>query len=113
MDASDLDQRATIEQRSVARGATFGEEDVTWTTLATVWAQIIDQVNVKKGGDEEVKDNVRVQARRTRIVMRYRNDLRADMRVQWPARGRTFQITGISEIGRREAIELTCEEYST
>ena len=113
MDIGELDQRITIEQRSVARGATFGEEDVTWSTLATVWAKVIDQVNIKKGGDEEVKDNLRVHARRTRIVMRYRNDLGADMRVQWPDRSRTFQITGISEIGRREAIELTCEEYST
>lgn len=107
-----LDSRVTIEQRTVTRGAVFGEEINTWSTLATVWAMVEDQVNPKKGGDEEVKDNTRVKASRTHIQIRYRGDVTTDMRIQWPARNRTFQITGISELGRRQALQLTCEQYS-
>lgn len=113
MDASDLDQRITIEQPSIARGTPYGEEIASWVTLATVWASVTDQVNSKKGGDEEVQDSTRVHARRTHIQIRWRADVTPVMRIQWPARTRTFQITGLSELGRREGLLLTCEEYST
>ena len=109
--AGKLDQRLTIERRSITRG-TFGEEVVTWSTLATVWAMVEDQLNVKKGGDEEVKDNMRVLASRTHFQIRYRGDVTTDDRIQWPARNRKFQITGIVEVGRRQALTLTCEQYS-
>ena len=111
MQIEDLDQRVTLEQRSVARETAFGAEVVTWPALATVWANLVDQVNPKKGGDEVVAADIRTTQRRTHVTIRWRNDVTPDMRVQWPYRSRTFQITGMSEIGRREWLELTCEEY--
>lgn len=107
-----LDQRITIEQRTVTRGATFGEEVVTWATFATVWARVEDQVTPSKGGDELVTADMRLLASRTRITLRYLAGVTTDMRVQWPARSRTFEITGSAELGRRAGLDLTCEAYS-
>lgn len=112
MQIADLSQRVTIEQRSVARETAFGSEVVTWSTLATVWANVVDQVNPKKGGDEVTGGDMRTVQSRTIVTIRWRNDITNDMRVQWPDRSRVFQITGKAEIGRREWLELSCEEYS-
>lgn len=106
-----LDQRITLERPSVTRGA-YGEEVVTWTPVASCWAAVVDQVTPTKGGDETVVADLRLLASRTRITLRYLAGITTDMRVQWPARSRIFQITGMAELGRRDGIELTCEEYS-
>lgn len=113
MDIGSLDQRITLERRSVTRGPDYGEEVVAWLPVASTWARVEDQVTPSKGGDELVAaDLLRLLARRTRITLRYLAGVTTDMRVQWPARGRVFQITGASELGRRAGLELTCEEYS-
>lgn len=107
-----LDQRITIERRDVARGDDYGEEIVTWTPLASCWAAVEDQITPTKGGDELVTADMRLLASRTRITLRYLAGVTTDMRVQWPARSRTFQITSMAELGRRLGLELTCEAYS-
>lgn len=112
MDAGRLDQRLTIERRAVAQDGNFGGESVTWSTLATVWGHVADIVNTSEGGEERMRQGVRVEASLTQITIRYRGDLTSDMRVQWPARGRTLQIVGLAEVGRRDALQLSCEQYS-
>lgn len=115
MDASDLDQRITFEQRVVAsRDTAFGAEVLQepWPALPDCWAKVEDQVNPKKGGDESVREGMRLTESRTVVTVRWRNDIVNSMRIRWAARGRLFQITGQAEIGRREWLQITCEEYS-
>lgn len=106
-----LDRRITIQQRSTTQDATYGTEVVTWTTLATVWAEIQD---VMPSRDESLlNDALEVSKRRTRIRIRWRNDVDSSMRVlvTYP-KARTLQIIGgPADIGgRRNYMELMCEE---
>lgn len=112
MDIGLLDQRITIERKVPTRDPDYGTEQLAWATVATVWAKVTDEVNPKKGGDESVIQNTRVERSRTQVLIRYLAGLTTDMRVQWPDRGRVFQITSMAETGRRECIEMSCEEYS-
>jgi SPP1 family predicted phage head-tail adaptor len=112
MESSKLDQRLTIEKPSVAQDASFGAESVTWSTLATVWGKVADVVNTRRGGEETVEQNVRVRSSLTQITIRYRSDVTTDMRIQWTARGRTLQIVGMAELGRRDGLQLSCEQFT-
>ena len=102
-----------IEQRTLsARSANYGSEVSVWAALAAVWGAQVDTVNTRQGGEEHVDANVRVRSSLTQILIRYRSDVTSDMRINWPARNRLFQIVGLAEVGRRDGLQLSCEEYS-
>lgn len=105
--AGDLDRRITIQQRSVAREAVYGGETVTWTTLATVWAQLWESAT----DGEFIEGGTLAYARPTRLRIRYRSDVDPTMRVSLPT-GRLLQITGTAELGRRQYTELACKEWA-
>jgi SPP1 family predicted phage head-tail adaptor len=105
----DLDRRITFEQRSTSQDATYGTQTLSWTTVATVWAQVRD---VLPSRAEDIADNVSIARRPARIRIRYRTGLDSTMRID--IGGRKLRITaGPAEIGRREGIEFMAEEYST
>lgn len=110
--AGALDRRIAIDTKSVTRNPDYGTEVVSWTTLATVWASVEDVAKTTPGGGEDVKLNERVVTLPVQIRLRYRSDLRTDMRVRLLDRNRTLQIVSIAEIGRRDGLMLVCEEYS-
>ena len=110
--AGDLDRRIRIEQKSVARDASYGSEVITWATLATVWANVEDQLEVGQSGGETLSRDLRVRRTPTRLRIRYRGDISTAMRVVLIDRSRTLQIVAIAELGRRDRTELMCEEYS-
>ena len=108
-----LDQRITIEQKTITRDPDYGTESITWTAFASrIAAQVQD---VLPSRSESVKQGLRVTTRPARIRIRYRTGITSDMRVVvHGAAERTLQITGgPAELGRREGIEMTCEEQST
>lgn len=96
------DQRIRIEERTVTKQAN-GEETVSWTTLATVWAEVIHvsgrEILARYGVDDE-------QAFRFRI--RARDDLDATMRIVF--QGRYFDIKGLPLKTREPDMTLTCVE---
>lgn len=112
MNIGQLTRRLLIEQKSVTRDSGFGSEVITWVPLATVWCSALDVLNPKNGGDERIKEGVRTLTRPCRVLIRYRADVTTDMRVTLVDRSRVMQITSMAEIGRAEALELMCEEYS-
>lgn len=112
MDIGTLDQRITIQRKNATREADYGTEVLAWVDVATVWAKITDEINIKKGGDESIDQSQRVERSRTQVLIRYLAGLSTDMRVLWPDRARTFQITSMAEKGRRDGIEISVEEYS-
>lgn len=107
--ASDLDRRITFEQRSTTQDATYGTQVLTWTTVATVWAQVRD---VLPSRAEDIADNVTLSRRPARIRIRHRTGLDSTMRID--IGGRKLRIiAGPAEIGRREGLEFVAEEMST
>ena len=100
-----LDRRVSIEQQQIARNASYGSEVVTWALLATVWALVME-----KAAAETVGLNERVLSRQITVRIRYRSDVTAKMRVNHG--GRLLNIMGTVEVGRKDYLDLACEEYS-
>lgn len=84
--AGALDQRITIESKTVARNA-IGEETETWSTFATVWAQYRPvRVNERVMGAQLGAEFDAV------FRIRYFAGVDAEMRVVW--RGQRFELVG-------------------
>jgi SPP1 family predicted phage head-tail adaptor len=87
MQAGKLDQRITLQQKSVTRAAN-GEEVVTWGDVATVWAEAIPL-----RGREFFAAAQMQQAVDVRFRIRQRSGLTGDMRLQW--KSQPYDITAI------------------
>lgn len=98
--AGALDRRITLQERTDTRDAA-GEPIPAWTTLDTVWAALIPLT----GREQFEAQQVNAQ-RPAKFQIRYRDDVTETMRISWD--GEVWDINGISQIGRREGLELTC-----
>lgn len=100
--ASGLDRILIIERESTVQDA-YGTPTSTWTTVATVRAQRVDM---------SAKDFLRADGEGSEALavfrIRWRPDLTVEDRVTTD--GRTFDIIGIIELGRRRTLELRCRE---
>lgn len=105
-----LNRRVLIERKVVTRDPVYKSEVVTWVAVATVWATVTDVVGK---GRESIIQSTRVRSQPTRVYVRYRADLKTDMRVTDTTRNRLYQIVNVAEFGNREGLELLCEEYSS
>lgn len=115
--AGQLDRRISIERKSVAQDANYGTESPTWVVFARrIAAQVQDILPSKS---ESVQQGIRIATRPARVRIRYMGGITSDMRVVVHSKrpstsDRTLQIVGgPAELGRREGIELVCEEFST
>jgi SPP1 family predicted phage head-tail adaptor len=102
LDAGALDQRITIEQKTVGRNS-IGEETEVWATFATVWA------NYRPVRVAERLMGLQLQAEfdavfRTRFIA----GVGAEMRVVW--KGQRFELVGapMRLEGREPAMDLFC-----
>lgn len=109
VEAGRLDRRIRFERPSRVDDA-YGQGDVVWQEVCTVWANVKDQLlfNSAEGGGE-----VRQRTLPTRVRIRYRDDITTDMRAVLIDRGRTMQLMSISEMGRGDMLEMMCEEFTT
>jgi len=113
VNAGSLDRRVTIEYKVVTQESTFGTDVITWTTLVSrAFAQITDSLPSKS---ESMAGDLQIGSSRARLRMRYLAGVKSDMRViVHGSSDRTYQIVaGPAEIGRREAIEMMIEEYTS
>ena len=109
LSAGDLDRRIQFQRPVITRDPTYNTSKTTWEPHAKVWAQVRD---VLPSRAESVDENASLQQRPSRIRMRFREDITADMRVIY--RGRVMEIvSGPAELGRREGLELIVQELST
>lgn len=98
-----FNQRVTIEQKSVTRTA-IGEETVTWTAVATVWAAVQPIRGKEFFAAAQMQD-----ATDHRVTIRYRGDVTRDMRVMWGSK--PLDIVSVIDVnGRKEDLELMCIE---
>lgn len=110
--AGSLDTRVAIEYKAVTQDASYGTEVVTWTTLATVWGNVQDELPSKS---EAVKNGLVIATKRARVRLRYRTDIDSSMRliINRPT-AETYQIIGgPAVLGNKEGIELLVERYSS
>lgn len=97
-----FNQRVTIEQKSVARSATTGEEVVSWVDVATVWASVQPIRGREYFAAAQMQD-----ATDYRVTIRYRADVTREMRVVW--KGVYLDIVSAIDVAARgDNLELMC-----
>lgn len=103
MRAGQLDRRITIQGKTVSQSDS-GQEVATWSTLASVWAQ-----RVENRGDERFSARqITGHAIRT---FKFRWSLAVSVITvehQVVCDGIVYDITDVREIGRHEGIEVDC-----
>lgn len=98
-----LNRRIDIEEATATRGQA-GQELLTWSCLATVWAA----VNAGNTGNaEQVEGDQLVATSRLVFTIRYRAGLDKKMRVKY--RDNLYNILTIHDDGRDAYMHLTCQ----
>lgn len=104
-----MDRRVAIEYKAVTQDPTYGTPIITWTNLATVWAEWRDELPSK---DESERLGLEVEKSQTRLRIRYRADVTSAMRIVYDSVN--YQIVGgPATLGRKEFTELMVERYSS
>lgn len=103
--AGRLDQRIRIQQKTAARGELGGHTEV-WSDLASVWAETRDMT-----GKEIFNAKAMGSAATQLITIRFRTDVKPDMRVVLPD-GVVARIEWIRHVTRREYMELYCVSFN-
>lgn len=94
--SGDLRDRVQLQRKTIAQNATTGEMQTTWSTVATVWADMHYQ---------SVREFIAAGAEQSEVrghaMIRYRSDVDASWRVYY--RGRYYAVLGVmpdNESGR-------------
>jgi SPP1 family predicted phage head-tail adaptor len=105
--AGKLKHRITIERPHQTQDATTGAINVSWQTLAVVWCAI-EPVSVR----EFIASQSEVSKIKTRIIIRYRNDIDHSMRIYYAPKAIYYNIEGIlaDKDSGYEYITLACSE---
>ena len=98
MNPGKMDRRITIEARTLGKDAAGGRIE-TWETSAEVWAELV----TRKSREAAAADSERPFDTRT-FRIRYRTITEHDHRILYS--GKVFNITGISEEGRKDALVI-------
>lgn len=91
--AGKLDDRVTIRSR-VLTGNEFGEQEVTYIDLATVWAEV-----TPTSGNERFLSAAMYANAQLKIRIRYRADFDETAQVLWD--GQTWEIIHIADHRRK------------
>jgi len=103
MRAGARDQRIQLQEKDVSRDAGIGEEVVTWTTLATLWADVQPLRGRELFAAAQLQESAEI-----RVSINYRAGVTADMRIVW--QGVPYDITSppIQIDGKKRTLELMC-----
>lgn len=102
MAAGPLDRRIQIQQAAITRAAS-GQEIESWSTLATVWAELMQG----SGGEDLEESTQRISARKVTWRIRYRSGITPKMRVIWDTH--VYEVLDVAEHERRRWLHLMCE----
>ena len=102
MKAGALDRRVTLMRASVAPNA-FNEPETSWLPLATVWASKREPYAREKLAAAELNATIDGV-----FQIRWSNTVKSvSPKDQLICEGRTYDINGVTEIGRHEGLEIT------
>lgn len=102
IDAGRLDRRISILRATTAANA-FNEKVETWSALVVVWAEAKPVLDGERqaAGQTLASKSIRFTIRHSTAVA----DVDPRDRIEFD--GRTYDINGVKEIGRREGLEIT------
>lgn len=104
----EFDRQIVIQVRTETEDGATGAKLATWGTHATVWARVRESATaagLSSSGPMET------YARPHEVLIRWRDDFdKSSMRISYG--GRILRVIGNAEVGRREAIKLTCQEWA-
>lgn len=111
MQVGKLDRYIRIEKKTVIKDANYGSEVISWDTYKECWANVQD---ITTRMQESTNNDLRLLKQPCKVLVRYDNGIDATMRIVMLDRdNRILQIvTKPAEIGRKEAMEFTAEDYS-
>lgn len=98
MKAGKLDRRITISVKSATRDS-YGAEIIGWTTLATVWAEVLPLT----GREPFIASQYVVEAE-FKIRIRFREDFDETAKITY--NNIDYDIVHIAEIGRGDGLEI-------
>lgn len=110
MNIGAINIRARIERPAViGQDVDYGTDVLGWALVGVVWCNVQDELPSRS---EAVKNGLAVTQQRTRVRMRYRQDLDSSMRLT--IGGVIHEIVGgPAVLGDKDGIELFCSRYST
>lgn len=99
--AGQLDRRITIQTFSESTDS-FGQEAKTYSTLASVWANVKEKV-----GSEGEDGDMIAATKKVEFIIRYRTDVNEQMRISYNSN--TYKIQAIQSADARKAfLKLVC-----
>lgn len=102
--AGKLNCRVVIEQRTAGVDA-YGQPVTTWSTLATLWANIISPTG--KSSAEQLVADRQISAATYSVRIRYRTDITAAMRLTYG--GAIYNIEQvILDLAGKRHVDLVC-----
>lgn len=102
LNAGDLDQRITLQQRSTGTDV-LGQVSRTWVDVATVWAQ----AQPVRGREFFTESGAAARAD-VRFRIRYRADVTAEWRVQWRGQPYVLVAAPMDVLGKKTTLEMMC-----
>jgi len=102
--AGQLDRRITLQTFSETTD-TFGQEVKTYSTLASVWANVKENIGVGNGEGE--KGDMIAATKKVEFIIRYRTDVNEQMRITY--NNNTYKIQAIQSADARKAfLKIVC-----
>lgn len=102
MEAGKLDRKIRIETKSVTLD-TYGQETVTWTTRAEVWAAVMPL-----RGSELIASAQLTPETMTKFRIRYRSDILPTDRIVYE--NKNYDIQYVAELDRRVGLDITAKQ---
>lgn len=105
--AGDLNRQIVIQTRDAGEDAA-GQPLTTWTTTATVWANVKGATGMGSIRQSAARDGVAVELNSYSFRIRYRTDVDAAERVVFD--GQNFDVKQVRhDFARKEWTDLVCE----
>lgn len=99
--AGQLDRRITIQNFSETTDS-FGQEVKSFSTLASVWANVVEKI-----GSEGEDGDMIAATKKVEFIIRYRTDVDEEMRISY--NGNTYKIQAIQSADARKAfLKIVC-----
>ena len=99
--AGQLDRRITIQNFSETTDS-FGQEVKSFSTLASVWANVVERV-----GREGEDGDMIAATKKVEFIIRYRTDVDEEMRISY--NNNTYKIQAIQSADARKAfLKIVC-----
>lgn len=109
MKVGNFNRKILIEQPVAGVDPVYGSPTITWTALATIWAEVQDALPSRA---ESVVQGLTVAKNQVRVRFHFRLDVTSAMRItELEPPYRVLQIVGgPATVGNREETEVMCEQ---